>query len=92
MRGGGRRDRVDVILAILETIYTEKSMAKPTHIMYKANLSHKLMDGYFTELIDKGIIEKIDVKGKTRIALTDKGSEFLRELRKMKAFMQSFGL
>ena len=47
MRGGGRRDRVDVILAILETIYTERSEAKPTHIMYKANLSHKLMDGYF---------------------------------------------
>ena len=81
MRGGGRRDRVDVILAILETIYTERSEAKPTHIMYKANLSHKLMEGYFNELIEKGIIEKIDVKGKTRISLTEKGSEFLRELR-----------
>lgn len=92
MRGGGRRDRVDVILAILETIYTERSEAKPTHIMYKANLSHKLMDGYFNELIEKGIIEKIDAKGKTRISLTEKGSEFLRELRKMKSFMESFGL
>ena len=50
------------------------------------------MDGYFTDLIEKGIIEKVDVKGKTRIALTQKGSEFLRELRKMKSFMESFGL
>jgi len=92
MRGGGRRDRVDVILAILETIYTEKNRAKPTHIMYKANLSHKLMDGYFRELIERGIMKKVDEEGKTRIALTEKGSEFLRELRKMKAFMESFGL
>ncbi len=92
MRGGGRRDRVDVILAILETIYTEKNEAKPTHIMYKANLSHKLMDSYFKELMEKGIIEKFDSDGKTRIRLTEKGSEFLRELRKMKAFMESFGL
>jgi predicted transcriptional regulator len=85
-----RRDRIDMIISILEAIEGEGKKAKPTHILYKANLSHKLMKRYLNELKNKGfIIENEDNKN---IILTDTGIKFLSELRKMKRFIESFGL
>jgi predicted transcriptional regulator len=85
-----RRNRIEVIASILEAIEAEGSRAKPTHILYKANLSHKLMKGYLKELSGKEFIVE-DPADKT-IRLTDRGREFLSELRKMRRFIESFGL
>jgi predicted transcriptional regulator len=85
-----RRDRIGMILSILEAIEGEGKKSKPTHILYKANLSHKLMRGYLNELKRGGFItENEDDKS---IMLEQKGREFLSELRKMKRFIDSFGL
>ena len=86
----GRRDRIGVITSILEAIEGEGGRAKPTHVLYKANLSHKLMKGYLRELREKGFIEEDE--GDKSITLTDTGKNFLSELRKMKRFIDSFGL
>jgi predicted transcriptional regulator len=85
-----RRDRIDMIASILEAIEGEGKKAKPTHILYKANLSHKIMKSYLDELRNRGFIEE-DENDKS-ILLTHKGREFLSELRKMKRFIDSFGL
>ena len=83
-----RRDRLDVILSILSAIEREGGKAKPTHVLYKANLSHKLMKQYLKYLEERGVI-KVEKKA---ILLTDDGIKFLSELRKMKKFIESFGL
>ncbi|MCD6414739.1 MAG: hypothetical protein J7L23_03900 [Candidatus Diapherotrites archaeon] len=88
----GRRDRAEVIVSILEAIQKEDNHAKPTHIMYKANLSYDLLKSYLSELKEKGIIVE-DVEGnKTFITMTKDGFQLLSELRRMKRFMESFGL
>jgi len=85
-----RRDRIDMITSILEAIESENGKAKPTHILYKANLSHKLMKSYLNELKGKGFIK--ENKEDKNIILTETGTRFLSELRKMKRFIESFGL
>ncbi len=85
----GRRDRIDVIISILKAIEYEKKGAKPTHVLYKSNLSHKLLKQYLIDLKKRNAIVETDDK---LILLTEKGRKFLRELKKMKRFIESFGL
>jgi len=84
-----RRDRIDIIISILEAIEKEDGKAKPTHVLYKANLSHKLMKHYLGELKAKGFIAENDDK---TIKLLQNGIIFLSELRNMKMFMEMFNI
>jgi len=84
-----RRDRISIIMAILETVEGEGGRSKPTHILYKANLSHKLLKMYLNELKQKEFIAEHEDKS---ITLSQKGIQFLSELRKMEKFMEMFNL
>ncbi len=87
-----KRDRLQVIYDILEVIRDKGENIKPTHILYKSNLSHQMMQQYLGELITKEfIIEKENEKGKT-YSLTEKGFEYLKEYRQITKFVESFGL
>jgi len=84
-----RRDRIDIIISILEAIEKENGRARPTHVLYKANLSHKLLKHYISELKGKEFIAENDDKS---IILLENGIMFLSELRRMKKFMEMFNL
>ncbi|MBN1646294.1 hypothetical protein JW868_04615 [Candidatus Woesearchaeota archaeon] len=87
-----KRERLEVIHDILKSIQNAKSGMKPTHIMYKANLSHQMLDEYLKELKEKEfIIEEKNGKGKT-YSLTEKGHKYLDEYKLIHSFMESFGL
>jgi len=87
-----KRDRLQVIYDILEVIRDKGENIKPTHILYKSNLSHQMMQQYLSELIGKQfIIEKETPKGKT-YSLTEKGFNYLKEYRQIIKFVESFGL
>jgi|TARA_Y100000310_G_scaffold315493_1_gene366104 predicted transcriptional regulator len=87
-----KRDRLQVIHDILEVIRNKGNKIKPTHILYKSNLSHQMMQLYLDELIQKGfVIENQTEKGKT-YSLTDKGHNYLNEYRIITNFVDSFGL
>ena len=87
-----KRDRLQVIYDILEVIRDRGNRIKPTHILYKSNLSHQMMQLYLNELIQKGfIIEKQLEKGKT-YSLTERGFEYLKEYQKITSFIESFDL
>jgi len=87
-----RRDRIDVIYDILTAIEGEGGSIKPTHLLYKSNLSYKLLSSYMAELMRRGVIREELVKRKKVIVLTEDGKKFISELRKMKRFLESFGL
>ncbi len=91
-----RRSRLELIFDILAAIQNKGGKIKPTHLMYKSNLSHKLLTNYMDELILKEMILIEEVKKKRTtskmVHITDKGLGFLEEFRRMKEFTGAFGL
>ncbi len=52
---------------------------KPTHIMYKANLSWTVMQGYIKDLETQGVVFSQDSDGKRLYKLTEKGYILLKQ-------------
>jgi len=92
----GRRSRLELVFDILVAIQNKGGKIKPTHLMYKSNLSHKLLSNYLDELIKKEMIsiEIIETKKSTSkmVHITDKGLGFLAEFRRMREFTDAFGI
>lgn len=89
---GERRSKVHVLVDILRVIQREGGTAKPTHILYKANLSHKLLKSHLGLLIEKGFIEQKQYGDKVYYSVTQKGTEFIVEYRKVERLSSAFGL
>lgn len=87
-----RRTRMDIVYDMLRAIQNKGGKIKPTHLMYKANLSHSLMNSYLEELSSKGFVSELSDNGNKMLALTDKGFEFINQFKKMKEFEKAFGL
>ncbi|MDG7008487.1 MAG: winged helix DNA-binding protein [Nitrososphaerota archaeon] len=78
-------------LDILNAVSAEGE-AKPTHILYKANLSHERMVKYLDDLTGKGLLQMRQDGENRTYSLTPKGVGFLLEMRRAEAFVQGFGL
>ena len=88
-----KREKIEIVHSILMTIRDNRNYCKPTHIIYKSNLSYKMLKQYLNELINKGfIIENKDKKGKKNYSLTMKGFKFLEDYDIIRSFMESYGL
>jgi len=85
------RSQIRIVADILHAIEREKGNAKPTHILYGANLSHDRLVKYLTQLKEQDLIEETGVSDRTTYSLTDRGAEFLREFRKVSQFAEAFG-
>ena len=57
---------------------------KPTHIMYKANLSWTVMQDYIRNLKSRGIVESAGAEGKKGYHLTPRGFELLSKYMEIK--------
>ncbi|MBR9693371.1 hypothetical protein GOV07_05625 [Candidatus Woesearchaeota archaeon] len=87
-----KRERSEIIHDVLSAI-NAKGEAKPTHILYKSNLSTKMLNEYLGILIGKGFIsEKTDKKGKKLYRLEEQGFNYLKDFSVIKSFMESYGL
>ena len=87
-----KRSKIDIIVDILNCINAKEGKIKPTHLMYKSNLSHIQMKGYISELLDKNFIQEEFNEKKKMIAITKRGKDFLTKILQMKAFQDTFGL
>ena len=87
-----RRAKIEIIFDILKAISDKGGLIKPTHLLYKSNLSHQKMTLYVNDLISKGFI-KIDLVDNNRMfSITDRGIKYINEYKKIKEFSDSFGL
>ena len=87
-----RRGRLEIIADILRSIQNKECRIKPTHLLYKSNLSHAKLKEYTDTLLKKGMIEEKLVKGKKMFFMKDQGHKFLLEFERIKEFSDSFGL
>jgi predicted transcriptional regulator len=69
---GNYRRRVDIIADILEVVSSD---AKKTQIMFKANLSYKVLTKYLSEILDASLITFEEER--QCYMLTSKGHDFL---------------
>jgi predicted transcriptional regulator len=72
-----KRGKFEIIIDILNAVTTPSIK---THIMYKTNLNMNMAQPFLEELIQKELIVKIIIKGKSKLhyILTDKGRETLK--------------
>ncbi len=88
-----KRDRLEIIHSILKSIQEKGPLLKPTHILYKSNLSHQMLTEYLGELIKgKFVKEETDKEGKKCYSLEEKGFNYLKDYDKIRSFLESYGL
>lgn len=87
-----KRNRLEIIKDILEVIKNKSGKVKPTHILYKSNLSHQMMEQYINELKQKDMILEGKMGNGKTYAITNKGIDYLSKYRMISEFTKSFGL
>ena len=87
-----RRGKLEIIADMLRSIKSKEGKIKPTHLLYKSNLSHTKLKEYVNILLEKGMVEEQIVKGKKMILMKEDGYRFLLEFDRIKEFSDSFGL
>jgi len=80
-----RRGKVEIYIEVLEIVM--KGEAKPTRIMYSANLSWKVFQNVLTNLITQGLINENEEQASKdrdvkRYEITESGMNVLKYFRK----------
>jgi len=70
------RSRLDIMADVIKITMTG---AKKTQIMFKANLSYKLLQIYMRALLEEGLISESN----GRYVTTDRGKDFLETYQKL---------
>lgn len=65
---------------------------KPTHLMYDANLSHKQLKKYVSELKKKGFVSEEPDDDSKLFVLERKGFVYISKIKEMREFEDTFGL
>ncbi|MFC1768688.1 winged helix-turn-helix domain-containing protein [Nanoarchaeota archaeon] len=87
-----KRERIQVIYDILKVIQEKNGNIKPTHIMYKANLSSQMLNEYVSDLIQRKLIVEVKTKSSKEYSLTELGHEYIQKYSSVAEFMNTFGL
>lgn len=85
------RSRIKIYYDILSTV-KEEGNAKPTRVLYKANLSYDRLVKYLEELVSKGLLQEVQASESRYYIITKQGIWFLEEIKKAEAFLSGFGL
>jgi len=80
-----------IYVDIMRVVQREENYAKPTRILYGANLSHDRLVKHLEELKTLGVIEEVPDGDDRFYRLTQKGIEFLNQFRSVERFATAFG-
>jgi predicted transcriptional regulator len=85
------RSKGRIFADILRAV-TDDGQAKVTHILYRSNLSHDRLTKYLQQLEESELISREQDGERALYSITEKGTRFLAEFRKMEEFAEAFGL
>ncbi len=85
--GAPRRSKLEVKIDIMQAI--ADGSGRPTHIMYRSNLSWAVMRSVMKVLEQEKIIVSTDLDGRRSYTLTDKGLRVLETYRSVKRQLES---
>jgi len=91
LSGERPRSALKIYLDILVTVRDEGN-TRPTKILYRANLSHDRLVKYLGELSAKQLLEERQDEDGKYYTLTQKGLDFINQIKKAEAFVMGFGL
>lgn len=77
---------------MLKIIQERGGRIKKTHLMYKANLSHKQMTSYLKDLLKNGLIIDKRAEDRNLILITERGRDFFVKYSQVREFEKTFGL
>ena len=87
-----KRNRLQIIHDILKAVHDKNNRIRPTHILYKSNLSHQMMEEYLKELMEKEFLIENKTGDSKTYSLTQKGFDYLNKYKMITEFTDSFGL
>ncbi|MDG6905079.1 MAG: hypothetical protein JRN20_04760 [Nitrososphaerota archaeon] len=79
---GPRRSKLEVKIDIMQAI--ADGSGRPTHIMYRSNLSWAVMRNVMKVLEQQGLVVSRELEGRRNYVLTDKGSRVLQTYHSVK--------
>ncbi|WP_455285730.1 winged helix-turn-helix domain-containing protein [[Eubacterium] cellulosolvens] len=85
------RSQMRIYVDVMRVIQREDNRARPTRILYGANLSHDRLLKYLEELKTLGVIEEVANGDDRFYKLTQKGIESLNQFRAVERFAGAFG-
>lgn len=85
------RSQMRIYVDIMRVIQREENHAKPTRILYGANLSYDRLVKHLDELKTLGVIEEVSDEDDRFYRLTQKGIEFMNQFRAVERFATAFG-
>jgi predicted transcriptional regulator len=85
------RSQMRIYVDIMRVVQREENHAKPTRILYGANLSHDRLVKHLDELKALGVIEEVPDGDDRFYRLTQKGIEFMNQFRSVERFATAFG-
>ena len=88
-----KRGKLEIRRDILNIIRDNKNSIKPTPLLRKSKLSSNVFQGYYSELIEKSLIQEVTSKNQeTYVNLTEKGFRFLERYKAIVDFIEEFEL
>lgn len=78
-----RRDKLKILLEILEICNENDSITNKTKIVYQSNINFKTANIYLEMLIKEGLVEASNSGSREKYHITEKGRELLADLKQI---------
>lgn len=86
-----RRSKFRILSDILR-IVSREGEANVSKLLLEANLSYSRLSKYLEELVDRGLLQRVEDGREVKFRITPKGESLLREIERVEMIAEAFGI